>query len=62
MESSVEDFMAGLSKVDAEWQARAETAAAEGKRLQYVGVIESGRLNIGVRAVEADSPFGTLHV
>lgn len=60
VESSVEDFMAGLAEVDADWQARTEAAVAEGKRLQYVGVIENERLKIGVRAVDAHSPFGPL--
>ncbi len=60
MESSVEAFLEGLHEVDEAWRQRAEEAAQQGQRLQYVGVIEDGRLTVGVRATDAESPFSCL--
>ena len=54
----IEDFMAGLDDLDAEWAERVEDARAEGKRLAYVGQITDEGLSVGVRAVDASSPFG----
>lgn len=59
-EQSAEAFMEALSAVDAGWQERVAAAAAEGKRLRYVGLIEDGRLSVGVRAVADASPFAAL--
>ncbi len=55
---SVEDFMAGLDDLDAEWAERVAAAEAEGQRLAYVGQITDDGLSVGVRAVDTASPFG----
>ena len=60
MEGATEDFLAQLNTMDAYWKERAEAAADAGKRLRYVGLVEDGRLSVGVRAVEASSPFARL--
>ncbi|MDX1547017.1 MAG: ACT domain-containing protein, partial [Rhodothermales bacterium] len=59
-EGSVEDFLEGLKETDADWQQRVAAAGAEGARLFYVGLIEDGRLSVGVRAIAAGSPFDAL--
>lgn len=54
---SVDAFMAGLEGLDAAWAARVAAAEAEGQRLAYVGQITDDGLSVGVRAVDAASPF-----
>ncbi|GAB5537639.1 MAG: aspartokinase [Rubricoccaceae bacterium] len=53
-----------LAEADAAWAERAEAASGKGLRLRYVGRIErdgeSWRLGVGVEAVPADSPLGSL--
>ncbi len=55
---SVDDFMSALGDLDAAWAERVAAAAAEGKRLAYVGQITEDGLSVGVRAVDRSSPFG----
>lgn len=57
---SVDDFMAQLETMDEEWSDRVSAAAAEGGRLQYIGLIEGGRLSVRVRWIGKDSPFSHL--
>lgn len=59
-EISVADFMDRISEMDANWQARVASATEQGQRLYYVGLIQDGRLRVGVRAVDPGSPFGCL--
>ena len=54
---SVDAFMAGLEGLDAAWAERVAAAEAEGQRLAYVGQITDDGLSVGVRAVDAASPF-----
>jgi aspartokinase/homoserine dehydrogenase 1 len=60
MEGAMDGFMEALHTQDAYWHERAEAAIRDGKRLRYVGCIADGRLRVGVRAVEAASPFARL--
>ncbi|MFB3131752.1 MAG: bifunctional aspartate kinase/homoserine dehydrogenase I [Rhodothermales bacterium] len=60
MEQPIEIFLENLKNVDAHWRERVEAAARQDKRLRYVGRIEDGQLSVGVRAVEAHSPFARL--
>lgn len=57
---TVEDFLSQLEMLDAEWEERLEKAREEGGRLQYVGLIEDGRLSVRTRWVAPDSPFAHL--
>ena len=60
MTHPIDVFLEDLNDVDAHWQERVEAAARQGQRLRYVALIEDGQLSVGVRAVEADSPFARL--
>jgi aspartokinase/homoserine dehydrogenase 1 len=57
---SVEEFFTELEKADADFEARRARAAAEGKALRYVAVIEEGAVRLSLRAEGAESPFRSL--
>jgi aspartokinase/homoserine dehydrogenase 1 len=57
---TVEAFFAELEKSDAGFEKRRTDAAAEGKALSYVAVIEEGCARLSLRAEEAGSPFRSL--
>jgi len=57
---SVEAFFGELEKRDAAFEKRRAEAAAEGKALRYVAVIENGAASLSIRAEPADSPFRSL--
>jgi aspartokinase/homoserine dehydrogenase 1 len=56
----VEKFLDGLSTYDEAWRKRVEDARANGQVLRYVGNVEKGRIEVGVKAVPAQSPLGSL--
>jgi aspartokinase/homoserine dehydrogenase 1 len=58
--SGVEEFFAELEKTDAAFEKRRAAAAAEGKRLRYIAVIESGSARLSLRAEPPESPFRSL--
>ena len=55
----VDAFMEQLPDVNAGWQER-YAALDAGASLGYVGLIEHGRLSVGVRVVAAHSPLSVL--
>ncbi|MDR2149238.1 MAG: bifunctional aspartate kinase/homoserine dehydrogenase I [Spirochaetaceae bacterium] len=57
---TLEDFFNELEKIDASFEQRRREAAAVGKALRYVAVIEDSKASISLRAEKADSPFRTL--
>lgn len=57
---SVADFLQQLESMDEDWEERTNTATTEGGRLQYIGLIEGGRLSVRVRWVGPLSPFNHL--
>lgn len=57
---SVDDFMGQLDQLDPVWKERIEQARKEGGRLQYIGLIEEGRLSVRTRWIEPNSPFAHL--
>lgn len=57
---SVDDFMDQLDELDEEWEERMAAANEEGGRLQYIGLIEEGRLSVRTRWIGPDSPFSHL--
>lgn len=57
---SVSDFMDQLDALDPEWDERVQKAREEGGRLQYIGLIEDGRLSVRTRWVSPESPFAQL--
>lgn len=60
-EMPLADFMKKIKNVDPVWRQKVEKASIDGKRLRYQGVLKDGRIRIGTRAVDAESPFGRLH-
>jgi len=56
----VEAFFKELEKSDADFEKRRREAAAEGKALRYVAVIENGCAKLSLRKEQAGSPFLTL--
>jgi len=56
----VEAFFKELEKSDADFEKRRREAAAEGKTLRYVAVIENGSAKLSLRKEHAGSPFLTL--
>ena len=56
----IEAFFRELKKTDAEYEKRRVKAAAEGKQLRYIAVIEEGKAKISLRTEEEGSPFCSL--
>ena len=58
--AGVDAFFAELEKSDGIFEKRRAAAAAEGKSLRYVAVIEEGAAKLSLREEEAGSPFLSL--
>ncbi len=56
----VESFFAALERADAQFESRRAAAAAEGRALRYVAVIEDGAARLSLRAESEASPFRSL--
>ncbi|MDR2543426.1 MAG: bifunctional aspartate kinase/homoserine dehydrogenase I [Treponema sp.] len=56
----IETFFHELEKCDADFEKRRIAAAAEGKMLRYIAVIEKGKAKISLRAEPEGSPFRSL--
>ena len=56
----IDAFFSELEKSDSVYEKRRAEAAAEGKLLRYVAVIEEGRAQLSLRAEGEASPFRTL--
>ena len=60
-DGSVDDFMAGISQVDAEIAIRAESARAKGARLKYVATVSANQpISVGMREISLDTVLGSL--
>ena len=57
---TVEGFFTELEKSDSVFEERRSKAAAEGKALRYVAIIEEGSASISLREEGAGSPFRSL--
>jgi aspartokinase/homoserine dehydrogenase 1 len=57
---SLQDFLARLEEFDAAWDERARTARENGRVLRYVASVTRTRVEVGLRAVDASSPFASL--
>ncbi|MDR1838669.1 MAG: bifunctional aspartate kinase/homoserine dehydrogenase I [Treponema sp.] len=56
----VESFFSELEKADDDFEKRRAKAAAEGKRLRYIAVVEDGKAGLSLRGEPEGSPFMTL--
>jgi len=56
----IDTFFKELEKCDTDFEKKRAAAAAEGKMLRYIAVIEKGKANISLRAEPAGSPFRSL--
>jgi aspartokinase/homoserine dehydrogenase 1 len=57
---SREEFLAGLEKLDADWERRAAAAKAKGAQLRYVASVTKSKIAVGLAAVDGRSPFFAL--
>jgi len=53
-------FWEKLPEYDSFWKEKTAIAKRNGQVLRYVGELSGGRINVGVRAVSAESPLGNL--
>ncbi|MCL2374154.1 MAG: bifunctional aspartate kinase/homoserine dehydrogenase I, partial [Treponema sp.] len=58
--ADVDAFFAELEKADGDFEARRVAAAARGRELRYVAVIEDGCARLSLREEESGSPFLSL--
>jgi aspartokinase/homoserine dehydrogenase 1 len=56
----IDAFFKELEKADADYEKRRAAAAAEGKMLRYIAVIEQGKAKISLRCEPDGSPFRSL--
>lgn len=56
----VDQFLAGLSGEDAQWQKRLREAQERKERLVYVGRIENGKARVSLESVAVHSAYGNL--
>lgn len=57
---TVDEFYQALSRSENYFSALKDRAAAEGKVLRYIGILEDGQLRISLEAVGNDHPFSPL--
>jgi aspartokinase/homoserine dehydrogenase 1 len=53
-------FLARMTELDAEWERRASAARSKGGTLRYVATVTRKRVSVGLRTVDASSPFASL--
>lgn len=57
---SVDDFFVALDKANAHFAALYDDAHRQNKVLRFLATIEGNTTKVGLRAIDADSPFGAL--
>jgi aspartokinase/homoserine dehydrogenase 1 len=55
------EFLARLEEFDDSWERRARAARDTGRVLRYVASVTRRRVEVGLQAVEASSPFAALN-
>ena len=56
-QGSIDEFMTKLPQLDAEFKAKSEQAAKNGKVLRYVGSIENNQCSVKIEAVDSEDPL-----
>lgn len=60
-DGSVDEFMTGISQVDADIAKRAEVARSKGARLKYVATVSANQpISVGMREIPLDTVLGSL--
>ena len=57
---SVDEFLQRIAAHDASFEQRRRDAAAQGKKLRYMAVLENGSARVGLSAVDDSHPFSNL--
>jgi aspartokinase/homoserine dehydrogenase 1 len=57
---SLDDFWKTVPELDAEFEGKRQTLAAEGKRWRFVAKMENGNCNVGLQEVDSMHPFYDL--
>ena len=57
---NVDEFMAKLPSLDADFNDRIQSAASEGKVLRYVGTIKNGHCKVGIEAVDSSHALSVI--
>ena len=57
---NVDEFMAKLPSLDADFNDRIQSAANEGKVLRYVGTIKNGHCKVGIEAVDSSHALSVI--
>ena len=57
----LKEFLARLEDFDAAWEERARAAREGGRVLRYVASVTRRRVEVGLQAVDASSPFASLN-
>jgi len=55
-----EEFLGRLGELDADWRARVDEAAGDGRVLRYRATVSAASVRVGLTAVESSSPLATL--
>ena len=59
-QETVDDFMAAISSLDADYRSSVTSARAHDSTLRYVVYLAEGKAEVGLKAVPLDSPLGRL--
>lgn len=60
-QGSVEDFLAAVSTLDADYQQSVVDAGRDNRVLRYVAALADGAAQVGLQSVPQQSPIGRLH-
>src|SRR5439155_1470489 len=55
-----DEFLANLERWDDDWNKRAEAARKKGAVLRYIASVTRSRIQVGLEAVAASTPLGSL--
>ncbi|GHT55089.1 hypothetical protein AGMMS49982_20640 [Bacteroidia bacterium] len=59
-EGSTDDFWKKIPELNAEFEAKRQKLAADGKRSRFVAVMDNGKCSVGLQSVGANHPFYEL--